>query len=493
MLDLGYQCCDMRPYFEYSNGNNLVYINIHPNNIVSKNINVYESTKQVVDRIEYTSMKYIGTTSDATKTTLIYNDITYNYTNTVINVRGFYINKWSLFKPIKLNKISDLNRDYVYPDTIQQKLEHGGEFKGTFSENTSGIIYGLKVGTATWNNLHNCAWAYVGVPTPNSNVWFRMTDFEEYYKEAKPSLLGDSIELKSAKRVTTASENPFNVSLFRIPNEHSVDILKCITSLDSDGNIKENIKDYYLCALVSEGEVDLTINNNRTWCRALTNGDFNQVTPIVYKDREGNEIEVKDFKCPQFSEDMNKYLIKSTTGRGLATITVFLADLDKVENLEELGSFKNEWVYLGMDQIRYTLGVSVPELAGLEVVVSKYLIDFSYAYISSAIYNPDTQAIDCLLQFSDKVKEPRTYRVAITEIQKVYPEIGETQPGMESFTYYGGHTEDNVLGVPFSFSFKQQYRPMSGDKYRFVIAVNGIEGDIVNQRISTYEGEITIP
>ena len=505
MLDLGYQCCDKRPYFEYKNGNNYYYTNIHPINISSQIINVYQKEKRIIDRIEWDSMKYIGTTTNTRSNTIVYEDTTYTFTGVVINIRGFFINKWSLVKPISSNVINELNKTYVYPNTSYQREEYGGEFKGGDTQNDLGIIYGLKAGTNTWNNLHNCAWAYVGLPDPNKGDWFRMLDFNGYNPKAKPSLEGFSEELLNIKKIYTSDDYPLNVSWYNNGVDGTnVDILKCV-------NITGNsLKNYYPCILISGEDVSLEDNIKTTWCRALINKDTNTPTSLYYENSIGEEIISRDFKCPKFNDSIINLIVNNQTGKGRATITIFLADLDGLGDLNGNGQFdgneiKNNWFLLGSevgDQVRYNNGITLPNVAGIEIDTAISRIELSYAYISSVLYNSENKTIECMLSFTNMIDEPREYIVTNVYIQKIYdPAIGVIE-GEINYTgiqqsYIGGDVDD-LIGVSLPFFGKDSAFAIDfikGEKYKYKFEVSGkwsagTESGI--QYISSIEGEIEI-
>ena len=506
MLDLGYQCCDMRPYFEYKNNNNYYYTNIHPTNISSQIINVYQKNKIIRDRVEWDSMKYIGTTTSTINNSIVYDGTTYVFTGNVINIRGFFINKWSLVKPISSNIISELNKEYINPNTSQERKEYGGEFKGSDSQNDLGIIYGLKAGTNTWNNLHNCAWAYVGLPNPSKGDWFRMLDFNGYNPKAKPSIEGYSEELLNIKKIYTSDTIPLEISWFENGVDNTnIDILKCINVTGED------LKRYYPCILISEGDISLNDNLKTTWCRALINKDTDTPTSLYYKNSIGEETISRDFKCPKFNDSITNLIINNRTGKGRATITIFLADLDGLGNLNGNGQFdgneiKNDWFLLGNeigDSVVYNNGISLPNIAGIEVDTAYTRIDFSYAYISLVTYDNNNKTINCILSFDNRVATPREYIVTNIYIQKIYdPAIGvvsgEIQYTNIEKSYIGGHINDLLSGVELSFFNKDSgfaVNFISGEKYKYKFEVSGKWSsgtDSGLQYISSIEGEITI-
>lgn len=186
MLDLGYQCCDMRPFFKYTNGNSIIFTTVHPNNLANQVVNVYEKYTKTVDGIEYDSMQYIGNTTATTFSNITYEGNIYNYTNTHENIRGFFINKWARYKPIQHNKIDELNSFIEGKDTddfinnncgltlLQVPIPTSG---GPMSEKEGlilNMINDLKAG--------NFFWTY---NPPKEGNWFRMTDFIGYNNKAK--------------------------------------------------------------------------------------------------------------------------------------------------------------------------------------------------------------------------------------------------------------------------------------------------------------------
>lgn len=180
MLDLGYQCCDMRPYFKYSDGNKVYYTTVYPSNIVSQVLNVYEKTTKNIDGEDCDAMLYVGTTTSANTQTITFDNVEYTYQNQYENIRGFYTNKWAKYKPIKYGGETEL--------TVSEDNS-----KDDFVKNNCGLELTLtEVPTAGATNydsliermledLNNGRFKWIYRP-PNTkdNNWFRMTDFIGY-------------------------------------------------------------------------------------------------------------------------------------------------------------------------------------------------------------------------------------------------------------------------------------------------------------------------
>lgn len=181
ILDLGYQCCDMRPYFEYKKDNVFYYTTVHPKNLILSVINVYEKYVKNVDGLEYDAMKYIGNTTATSGTTITFNDVVYTYTENIVNIRGFYINKWAAYKPVKSTTSSELSDVDRFGVGINGgiKPEWPLEERDVVNLNEEELELLL---TEMLNN--NFYWIYES-PEPNDEDWFRMTDFIGYYKNAE--------------------------------------------------------------------------------------------------------------------------------------------------------------------------------------------------------------------------------------------------------------------------------------------------------------------
>ena len=185
MLDLGYQCCDMRPYFEYSDGTVVYYTTVHPTNIASQKINVYEKTTKNVDGENYSAMTYVGTTTSADLYSIVYNDTTYTYQNKHENIRGFYINKWAKYKPIQSEKESEL---IISEDnTIDEFVKNNCGLDLALTEvPTSGATNYDNLIESMLDDMNNgrFKWIY-RPPSVELGNWFRMTDFIGYNRKAK--------------------------------------------------------------------------------------------------------------------------------------------------------------------------------------------------------------------------------------------------------------------------------------------------------------------
>lgn len=180
MLDLGYQCCDMRPYFKYSNGNKVYYITVYPSNIVSQVLNVYEKTTKNIDGEDYDAMSYVGTTTSANTQTITFDNVEYTYQNQYENIRGFYTNKWAKYKPINSGGETELviSEDDSKDDFV--KANCGLELTLTEVPTAGATNYDSLIETML-DDLNNgrFKWIY-RPPSIKNNDWFRMTDFLGY-------------------------------------------------------------------------------------------------------------------------------------------------------------------------------------------------------------------------------------------------------------------------------------------------------------------------
>jgi len=173
MLDLGYQCCDMRPFFPYNSNDETYYTIVHPKNLTSQVINVYKKYIKNVDGIDYVAMKYVGTTTETTENTITYKGTVYVYQDIHENVRGFFINKWARYKPIQHGKFSELTEE----DRILNSYGLAArpiEFEYGTALGSQNMLEELKQGKTYW---------YYEAPTEGD--WCRQTDFIGYYPKAK--------------------------------------------------------------------------------------------------------------------------------------------------------------------------------------------------------------------------------------------------------------------------------------------------------------------
>ena len=95
MWDVGYQCMDARPYFEFYNSglNERWYTTVHPNRCpTARNVLVYEKTTVVHDGESYVAMSYIGPGVQP-GTYLAPTSADHAYTRGILNVRMFALNK----------------------------------------------------------------------------------------------------------------------------------------------------------------------------------------------------------------------------------------------------------------------------------------------------------------------------------------------------------------------------------------------------------------
>lgn len=157
MWDVGYQCMDARPYFEFYNSglNERWYTTVHPNRCpTARNVLVYEKTTVVHDGESYVAMSYIGP-GVQTGTSLVANSADHAYTGTTLTVRMFCVNKWAKCKPIRVNKwgaLTDADR--------------------------SAYDYGLvKIDSAGGAGYSRSGYRY---NVPVSGDYFRLTDFAGY-------------------------------------------------------------------------------------------------------------------------------------------------------------------------------------------------------------------------------------------------------------------------------------------------------------------------
>ncbi len=186
-LDVTYLCADTCPYFRFTSsvGNRSYYTIIHPdaNDTTAREVTVYALRKNhtFTDGSEGEYMEQIGTGTQ-TGTTLTYLGI--NTYQDYRDVRLHATNKWARYKPILAKGKEILNLDNIPSDRSA----------------TINTYYGLAIPdeAAKWQDVMNCTFDYTGLPSVdnsnNDNIYARLTDFNGYEHNAKPTLWGEMAE-----------------------------------------------------------------------------------------------------------------------------------------------------------------------------------------------------------------------------------------------------------------------------------------------------------
>ena len=286
ILDLGYQCCDMRPYFKYSNGTTDYYIAIHPNNVVSGTINVYEKVLKNIDGKEYDAMVYVGVTSSTSKNSIVYENKTYQYKNISENIREFFINKWSKYKPIDVGTAHDIQRSDSIEEDFFVRNNCGIEILSTNIPFAGAVNHDSLINSMMEDmNNGRFKWLYVP-PKPYGTSWFRMTDFIGYNKNAI---------------------NPFYMDIFNTigPVNNGVKDIYCDTKEDTY-SIKVSLGEY-------DKEV-LPINNITTECLPLY---FKKASSLglVFKIDNGRDFGFIDPYDPNNKESEDGFLYPLIPGQ----------------------------------------------------------------------------------------------------------------------------------------------------------------------------------
>lgn len=163
------------------------------------------------------------------------------------------INKWSKKKPIR----------YAQPGELTD-----AQFKGTTSDNNAGIYYGLQVASSAGRlgQLHDAGWQYLP-PRPGTD-WCRLTDFNGYDHNAKPTLNAD---YTGANPCIYNVDGQFSASIVynNTGNTTGVDVGQMLP-----GNVSQTIGDYYPCVLIG--------NYARAMYNTELSGSSQTVTTLKY-------------------------------------------------------------------------------------------------------------------------------------------------------------------------------------------------------------------
>lgn len=111
MLCIGYQCCDLVPYFLF--GDSLFTKVCSDNCVTPTEVSVYAKTVKTVDGKDYDAMVYAGSGTQE-GAGLTYEGNTYTYGSSRIDVRQFNLNKWAAHKPVAVNTVIDLTDNDFY-------------------------------------------------------------------------------------------------------------------------------------------------------------------------------------------------------------------------------------------------------------------------------------------------------------------------------------------------------------------------------------------
>ena len=184
ILCAGYQCCDLYPYFKYINNTTTFYTMISPERLNSQIVNVYEKYTKNVDGIDYDAMRYIGKTTAANIDSITFDGRIYSYTGEHENIRGFYVNKWAIYKPINTGNEKELKQssDFDKDDFVQNNC--GLEIRLT-PVPTSGATNFDDLIASMLEDLKNKKFFWIYNPPKPEKDWFRMTDFLGYNRKAK--------------------------------------------------------------------------------------------------------------------------------------------------------------------------------------------------------------------------------------------------------------------------------------------------------------------
>lgn len=191
-LDVGLQCCDCRPVFEYkwssSNGDEYAgYVKEVNNGTTPLTVNVYSKAEEYViygdvENPLYTERFYTftkvgeGTLYSGSNGSLMYNYISLPKTSNIFYEDLKRINPWAKYKPIVSNTTSGILGEVT--DTDRESALYG------FDSSVVQLLEDPKVVLDRCITLKG-QWMYKR-PTPGQTDYFRMNDFNEYNRHALP-------------------------------------------------------------------------------------------------------------------------------------------------------------------------------------------------------------------------------------------------------------------------------------------------------------------
>lgn len=347
------------------------------------------------------------------------------------------INKWSKVKPI------------TYPTNG----ERCPNFKGTLTQNSSGVFYGLHAGSGyvLSADIHLAKWDYFR-PTGGMGISpFRRLDFAGYNHSAKPTIYGELITQEVGKVVYDRT-TPFEFRLHWnfANNTDGVDVFTCFP----DNSGVADMSNWYLCVMIGNmATVMVDVNGNRL--------------PIMQF-----ESGYTEYKCPKLPSSLQAYM-------EARQVTFFLADISST-NDDSIRNMLSGWV--GFDSIRADIPIlTVPEAVDYRLEWVQTAIDYGVMLLSVS-YNQLKDAIVVHVDFYTRPSEDRHYALQF----QLYGVSDKIQ-----ISLYGG-TVKNDLEI-FITKSDLGIRWDDGDEYQYLTELYGYEGSTITAvPLASMGGYLTI-
>lgn len=352
------------------------------------------------------------------------------------------INKWSKIKPIP------------YPTNG----ERCPNFKGTFSQNSSGVFYGLKAGTGYNLNgvdIHNANWEYI---KPHGGIGiapFRRLDFDGYNHKARPTLYG-YIVTQEAGKVIYSRTNPFDFYLVwnYTNNTDGVDVATCFPSAS------DNMANWYLCVMI--GDTATALLNDTGLRQPIGN----------YTSRDAL------YRCPALPDSLKAVAAERQ-------VTFFLADINSSAIPEVKGMLTGWSKFIDETTLDVSI-ITVPEAVDYRLEWADTAIDYGKLTRFTVGYNSSTSLFTIEAEWSVKPSQDRKY-IGYFQLTNSAGEKSDKVSG----TYTGGSGSKDDFFMRISKS-ALGIRIDSGT-YTYAIEVYGYNNNVESQEaVGTAIGTISI-
>lgn len=283
------------------------------------------------------------------------------------------INKWAKYKPINHTELFMLKNE---------------QFRGSATDVANKIIYGLKVGApTTWTDLHSADYEYVGRPKGGQFSPYRMSDFIDYFHNAKPDITGQTYSEYEGKFVLTILRATYS-------SDYSVKLSDIVGSSLAGG-----AEGLYPCIMVDN------------YVHALKNSRTGTYTPLTYDNVQYYNFEID---VPLSTPDW-----KTRTER---TVTFFLA-----QYIQNAAIDMTNWVNTSGQLTSIPTLITIPDVVGLKRDVYGYItviLDFAVTETSSGIYRVTFEGSKGLkLNLGDIVKLTYNNKTISYDVQVVMVSI----------------------------------------------------------------------
>lgn len=352
------------------------------------------------------------------------------------------INKWSKVKPIP------------YPTNG----ERCPNFKGTSSQNTSGVFYGLKAGTG-YNldgvDIHYANWEYV---RPNGGIGiapFRRLDFDGYNHTARPTIYG-YIVTQEAGKVIYSRTNPFDFYLVwnYTNNADGVDVATCFPTAT------DNMANWYLCVMIGDTATALlTDTGARQPIGSYTSRD------VLYR-------------CPALPSSLKAVAAERQ-------VTFFLADINS-SALADVKGMLTGWVKF-VEGTRLDVSViTIPEAVDYRLEWVDTAIDYGKLINFTVEYSSKSSLFTIEAEWAVKPSQDRKY-IGYFQLTNSAGEKSEKVSG----TFTGGSEKKDDFFMRINKS-ALGIRIDSGT-YTYTVEVYGYENNVESQEaVGTASGTLTI-